>query len=335
MNRALSLAALLCACTNSGTEVRGPPSASPPWQPGATLVEVAVVGDVVQAGRTDRARATAALVANHRPAVQAVLLSGDNARFGVGASGISLLQYYQQYWAPASEGNWGQFDGISLPAPGNHEYAEADANGYFSYFAHRLRTITQLPGYSGSADVVGRGWYSVDLNGWHIISLNSMCSAVGGCQAGSPQEQWLAQDLAAHRDAPTVAFWHEPRFACGAHGDTPALQALWADLVAGGVDLVFAGHNHFYQRYRPLDAAGAIDEAKGVTAVTAGSGGVTPYAVCGTVDPRVATQAGGEPSVGVAFLTLASDGGWQLQYQLASDGSVFDAVSGVSHHARR
>ncbi len=30
------------------------------------------------------------------------------------------------------------------------------------------------------------------------IALNSNCSAVGGCGAGSPQEQWLRADLAAH-----------------------------------------------------------------------------------------------------------------------------------------
>jgi hypothetical protein len=337
MHRVLALAALLTACTNNGTAVRGPRSAPPPWGPGATLADVAVIGDIAQAGRTDRARATAALVSGHQPAVQAVLLSGDNARFGVGASGISLLEYYRTYWASPSEANWGQFDDIALPTPGNHEYGETDAQGYFTYFAARLRAITALPGYSGAADVVGKGWYSLDLNGWHIISLNSMCSAVGGCGPGSPQEQWLAQDLAAHPGVPIVAVWHEPRYACGGHNDVPEMQTLWADLVAAGADLVFGGHNHFYQRYKPLDAAtpAAVDELRGLTEVIDGSGGVTPYAVCSTVDPRVAAQIGGEPSAGVVFLTLASDGGWELEYRLVSDGSVFDAASGMSHHPRR
>jgi len=334
MHRALAWILLLYGCTSNG-ELRGPPFTQPLWSAGATLVSLAVVGDIAQAGRTDRARATAALVTAQRPRVQAVMLSGDNARFDTGVSGISLLDYYRTYWAPPAEANWGQFDDIAFPTPGNHEYVEASARGYFDYFGRRLKAITTMAGYAGAADVVGRGWYSFDLDGWHVVALNSACSAVGGCERGSAQELWLAQDLAAHPGVPLLAFWHEARFACGGHGDVPGMQDLWADLVAAGADLAFAGHDHFYQRYRPLDAAGAVDAALGVTEVVAGSGGVSPYKVCSPPDPRIAAQIGGEPSAGVVFLTLASDGGWALEYRLASDGSVFDSASGMSHHPRR
>jgi len=43
--------------------------------------------------------------------------------------------------------------------------------------------------------------YDIPVNGgtWHIIALDSECrTAVGGCQAGSAQETWLRNDLAAH-----------------------------------------------------------------------------------------------------------------------------------------
>ena len=58
-----------------------------------------------------------------------------------------------------------------------------------------------------------------------MISLNSNCSSVvGGCAAGSPQEQWLKADLAAHSNACTLAYWHHPRFSSASMADDP----LWA-----------------------------------------------------------------------------------------------------------
>jgi acid phosphatase type 7 len=53
--------------------------------------------------------------------------------------------------------------------------------------------------------------------------INSNCSKVGGCQAGSAQEQWLRADLSTHPAACTLAYWHHPRFSSGEHGSTTAM----------------------------------------------------------------------------------------------------------------
>ena len=82
---------------------------------------------------------------------------------------------------------WGRVKGLIHPAPGNHEYISPGAAGYYAYFG-------------SAAGNSARGYYSFDIGTWHFIALNSNCSAVGGCGVGSPQEQWLKADLAAHNN---------------------------------------------------------------------------------------------------------------------------------------
>jgi acid phosphatase type 7 len=225
---------------------------------------------------------------------------------------------------------------MAFPQTGNHEYNETDAQGYFDYFASRFAAIAALPSYSGEAGTVGKGWYGVNINGWHFVSLNSNCPDVGGCEPGSEQESWLAGDLAAHPGVPIIAVWHAPRYTCGGgHTDAQDMQAMWADLHAAHADFVFSGHNHFYQHYKPLNAANpdaVEDDAAGITEIITGSGGVSTYSVCAG-DPRIAAQIGGDASIGVMFLTLSSDGSYSFEYQLRSDSSIFDSGSGVAHNA--
>ena len=78
--------------------------------------------------------------------------------------------------------SWGVFKAKIRPVPGNHDYLAPGAVNYFNYF--------------GAAANPPRGYYSFDVGTWHIIAINSNCSEVGGCGAGSTQEKWLTNDLA-------------------------------------------------------------------------------------------------------------------------------------------
>ena len=66
---------------------------------------------------------------------------------------------------------WGRHKARTRPAVGNHEYGTTGATGYYGYFG-------------AAAGDAQKGYYSYDLGAWHIIVLNSNCSAVGGCDAG-------------------------------------------------------------------------------------------------------------------------------------------------------
>jgi hypothetical protein len=203
--------------------------------------------------------ATAALL---RPTFSAVLTLGDT-------------QYednaYEKYLA-SFDRSWGKFKTLIRPSIGNHEYLTPSAAGYFRYFGR-------------AAGDSSRGYYSYDLGRWHLISLNSECGFVGGCGPGSPQERWLRADLAAHPAKCTLAYWHEPRFSSGEHGDAQQMATIWNDLVAAHADVVLSGHNHNYERFDPLGAAppssdkfqDPVPARDGIRAFVVGTGGRNHY----------------------------------------------------------
>ena len=119
-------------------------------------------------------------------------------------------------FARCYEPTWGRHKARTRPAVGNHEYGTPGAAGYFAYFG-------------AAAGEAGKGWYSYDLGAWHVVALNSNCSHVGGCQAGSEQERWLRADLAANAAECTLAYMHHPRFSsANVHGGSPARRAAVA-----------------------------------------------------------------------------------------------------------
>jgi hypothetical protein len=177
---------------------------------------------------------------------------------------------------------WGKYKSIMYPAVGNHEYQTTGAAGYFAYFG--------VPAY-----------YSFNLGNWHMISLDSECQFIGTCRAGSPEERWLLADLAAHPSQCTLAYWHEPSFSSGEHGDASQMTAIWADLAANHVDVVLTGHNHDYERFAPLNASGQPDPA-GVTEFVVGTGGKNHYGF--TVAPLTGEIVRNDTSFGVIDMTL-------------------------------
>ncbi len=230
-------------------------------------------GSACQQGAT--AEAVAAL------APDAVLVLGDN-QYEQG----TRAQYDVSY-APS----WGAFMANTYPVPGNHEYYTSGAAGYYDYFGNRAGDPT-------------KGYYSFDLGAWHVVALNSNCAKVGGCDAGSPQEQWLRADLAAHPARCTLAYWHHPRYSSGNHGDDAAMTDIWQALADAGADVVLSGHDHDYERFAPQDAHGHRDDAAGVRQFVVGTGGRSHY---GLPAPGPNSQAVSDDTFGVLSMTLRPD----------------------------
>ena len=108
----------------------------------------------------------------------------------------------EQQFHDCYDPTWGRFKVRTRPAPGNHEFNSSGASGYARY-------------WGAMAGDPGGLYYSYALGTWHIISLNSECVAVGGCDAESPQGKWLRGDLAQHPAACTLAYFHKPLFRSG------------------------------------------------------------------------------------------------------------------------
>jgi len=231
-----------------------------------------------------------------------VLTLGDNV-YGSGT---------HQEFADCFHPSWGQYRDRMFPAPGNHDYGTANAAGYFDYFGAA----------AGDPD---KGYYSFDVGDWHLVSLNSNCSDIGGCDIGSPQHDWLVEDLAAHPALCTLAYMHHPRFSSGSHGDDDDVQDLWATLADGGAELMLAGHDHDYERFAPMNANGEAD-AEGMRMFVVGTGG-TGFRSMGS-SPN--TQASNDDTHGVLGLDL-NDGSYDWEF-LPVEGKTYTDSGSTGCH---
>ena len=79
------------------------------------------------------------------------------------------------------------------------------------------------------------------------------------------QIQWLQADLAAVNRTKTpwvIAIAHRPMYSTNGASYLPNIRASFqAAMLAGGVDLFFAGHIHWYERMYPITANGTVDAA--------------------------------------------------------------------------
>ncbi len=194
-------------------------------------------------------------------------------------------------FARSYDPTWGRAKLRTIPVIGRHDYDSLNAAGYFNYFGPAAGDPT-------------KGYYSIDLGAWHIVSLNSLCTYVsGGCGVGSPEETWLANDLASHTQACTLALFHEPLYTSSSQV-TPntAVQPLWQDLYNHNVDLIVNGHAHNYERFAPQDANGNLDTARGIIEIIAGTGGEGHYSFNSTVAPNSLVR--NSDTFGVLQLTL-------------------------------
>jgi acid phosphatase type 7 len=155
---------------------------------------------------------------------------------------------------------FGRFRTRFWAAPGNHDYLTPGATGYFGYFGDR-------------AGADRTGYYALRLASWHVLMLNSNV-AMG---RGSPQIEWVRQELASSSARCTLAVWHHPFDSSGPNGPHPEQRDLWELLHARGVDVVVSGHDHLYERHAPMDANQRSDPARGIRLFISGGGGAPSY----------------------------------------------------------
>jgi len=205
--------------------------------------------------------------------------------------------------------SWGRHRARTRPAPGNHDYRVPNAAAYYAYFGD-------------AAGPPGRGYYSFDVAGWHIISLNSNVSL----RPNSRQLKWLREDLAAHPSRCTLAYWHHPRYSSGVHGNHQQIAPLWQVLYEAGVDVVLQAHDHSYERFVPLDAYGRPDD-RGIRSFVVGTGGGRLREFRSVMLGSAARYNGGH---GVLKLTLRPDG-YEWEFVAAERTEFRDRGEGRCH----
>jgi PKD repeat protein len=158
-------------------------------------------------------------------------------------------------WLADVENNWIGSNGLTIPligAVGNHEGSANTFHGQFSFPGNEL-------------------WYSLNWGpDLHIVVLDSEYDVSGN------QLTWLKQDLAANQYVKwKVVLFHQPPYSSGWHGSNTGIRNAWCSVFDQyGVDLVFNGHDHDYERSKPIyNNAVVINPDDGTTYVVGGGWG--------------------------------------------------------------
>jgi acid phosphatase type 7 len=277
---------------------------APEWLPGPPSGNVIVAAGDIADCASEGDEATARLVGSIEGTV---LTLGDNA-YPEGTA-----QDFEECYDPS----WGQFKARTRPAPGNHEYETGGSSAYFDYFGDA----------AGDPD---KGYYSYDVESWHIVVLNSNCG-VGEirCGPGSPQGLWLKEDLAANDEQKcTLAYFHHPLFTSGSYRPgIERVERLWEILYAAGVDVVLNGHDHNYQRFAPQDPEGRADPEDGIREFVVGTGGRSNYQIS---QPIANTEVYNDDTYGVLELTLHPNS-YEWQFVPVEGETFSDAGSAQCH----
>jgi hypothetical protein len=102
------------------------------------------------------------------------------------------------------------------------------------------------PYWSDVYGVSPPSFYSFEVGGWQILSLNSEVDY----GQGSDQLRWLDRETRGGGDC-RLAFWHRPRYSAGTkHGGDATLRSLW-DGLRGRASLIVNAHEHNMQRFEP------------------------------------------------------------------------------------
>ena len=220
-----------------------------PVMAGASVATVIVVGDV-HAGRPGSRDAETASVVESQPGL--VIVAGDNA----GRSGT--YRDYRSLYART----WGRFRDRTRATPGNHDYYEPGAAGYFRYFGWR----GGIPG--ACLPDVPRG------------RLAGRDARQRGVQAGPGLRPRLAGvHLAGGRPRAQPGTLHARRLAhaaipsSGMHGEDERVGPLVWLLYRHGAETIVNGHDHDYERLAPARPDGKTARALGIRQFVVGTGG--------------------------------------------------------------
>lgn len=141
-----------------------------------------------------------------------------------------------------------------LPSIGNHD--QSGRGNYRHYFLHELWAK-------------GRRYYAKDWGQLRIIALDAGIECKEGCDQYHFAEMALKEAVA--EDRLVIIFLHFPPYSSGKHGSDLNVQEPITNLAKKyGVELVIAGHDHNYERTKPID---------GTTYVVSGSAGAPIRAV--------------------------------------------------------
>jgi len=158
--------------------------------------------------------------------------------------------------------------------PGNHDCETAGGKAYLSVHSFPTENIT-------ASD--HNRYYSFDWGNAHVVMIDSAVSLNAAINGGGPMLRWLENDLQSTRQFWRIAVVHHPPYATGPNEAfvEPAwvLRYVVPILEANGVQIVFSGDEHSFQRSRWMRGNRVVPDNRGTIYFTSGGGGANLYAV--------------------------------------------------------
>ncbi len=155
---------------------------------------------------------------------------------------------------------------VLWPTRGNHDAFDSVAQTFPYYDIFTLPTAGEAGGLPSGSEA----YYSFDWANVHFVVLDSHGS---DRTPGGPMLTWMAQDLAMTEQDWIIAYWHHPPYSKGIHdSDNAPLEQRLIDmrenalpiLEAHGVDAVFGGHSHNYERSYLIDGHYGFSDGYGI-----------------------------------------------------------------------
>ncbi len=200
------------------------------------------------------------------PAPALVLHAGDIA-YGFGRFVEFQARYFDVYRDLMKRAPF-------FPCPGNHDYETRNAAPYLAVHAVPTEGVPQ--------EDRGR-YYSFDWANVHFVALDSNLPLADAVNGAGKMLEWLENDLRGARHFWRIVYFHHSPFASGLHEDDPvsrmARERIVPVLERYGVQLVFCGHEHSYQRSQFLRNGAAVGADDGTLYITTGGGGAGLYPV--------------------------------------------------------
>jgi acid phosphatase type 7 len=185
---------------------------------------------------------------------------------------VGSYEYYQRnyfnYYAPT------MCSVPFFPCPGNHDYDVPNAAPYLAVHA--------FPSEGVPPSDAGR-YYSFDWGNVHFVSIDAFQALERAINGGGAMLRWLDNDLRSTRQFWRIVYFHFPPFATGVNVNDPQCSWVRQYMVPifenHGVQIVFSGHEHSYQRSKPIRRFNTVAAGAGTIYLTSGGGGAILYDV--------------------------------------------------------
>lgn len=220
--------------------------------------------------------------------------------------------YYQRFFQPYRT----VLRDVALwPSLGNHDVRDYEGEPY--------REVFDLPA-NGPAGLPSEHNYWFDYADARFVVIDSNLSE-------GVLRDTIAPWVAGVFGEPTTPTWrfavlHHPPYTAGKHRPSEEVaRTLVPEFEKAGIAAVFSGHDHLYERSKPLRGGRIVTPQEGIVYIVSGAGGANLYSFQSS-ESQPAWLAAGRDDVH-SYTRITIDGDRLTLVQIDADGRILDETS--------